>query len=69
MDITSPMGTFANDFRPTTGRAIGCFSDGVAIDLCDDFEGLDGGRESLKAIESGILGPGPSKWGRYRMMD
>jgi hypothetical protein len=41
----------------------------VAIDLCDDFEGFDGGRESLKAVESGILGPGPSKWGRFRMMD
>jgi NAD(P)-dependent dehydrogenase (short-subunit alcohol dehydrogenase family) len=53
----------------TVGRAIGCFSDGVAVDLCDDFEGHDGGRESLKLVESGLLGPGPSKWGRYRMMD
>jgi 5'-hydroxyaverantin dehydrogenase len=52
-----------------TGRAIGCFSDGVGIDLCDDFEGHDGGRESLKLVESGLLGPGPSKSGRYRMMD
>jgi len=51
------------------GRAIGVFSDNVAVDLCDDFEGHDGGREALKLVESGLLGSGPSKWGRYRMMD
>jgi len=51
------------------GRAIGVFSDNVAVDLCDDFEGHDGGREALKLVESGLLGSGPSKWGRFRMMD
>lgn len=58
------------DFSITDiGRAIAVFSDGVCADLCDDFEGVDGGREALKLIESGLLGQGPKKWGRFRMMD
>ncbi|KAF2430814.1 NAD(P)-binding protein [Tothia fuscella] len=51
------------------GRAITVFKDGKCWDLCDDFEGQDGGREALKLVESGLLGPGPTKWGRYRMVD
>jgi hypothetical protein len=51
------------------GRAVAVLPDGKCVDLCDDFEGMDAGREALKLVDSGSLGPGPTKTGRFRMMD
>jgi len=51
------------------GRAVAVLPDGKCVDLCDDFEGMDAGREALKLVDSGSLGSGPTKTGRFRMMD
>lgn len=47
------------------GRAVAVVPGFGAVDLCDDFEGADGARESLKLIEDGHLGAGPSATGRF----
>ena len=49
------------------GRAVTVTPGGDPVDLCDDFEGMDGGRESLKLVESGMLGKGPSETGRFHV--
>jgi 5'-hydroxyaverantin dehydrogenase len=47
------------------GRAVAVIPGSEAVDLCDDFEGADGGRESLKLVDIGVLGKGPSATGRF----
>lgn len=47
------------------GRAVAVVPGLGNVDLCDDFEGQDGARESLKLIQGGHLGPGPSAEGRF----
>ena len=47
------------------GRAVGTWPGG-AVDLCDDFEGFDGGQMALEMIHMGMLGEGPQKLGMFK---
>lgn len=47
------------------GRAVAVVPGYGNVDLCDDFEGSDGARESLTLIREGHLGPGPMESGRF----
>lgn len=49
------------------GRAVIPLPNGEAADLCDDFEGFDGGREALRILESGKVGEGPKEEGMFRI--
>jgi 5'-hydroxyaverantin dehydrogenase len=54
--------------KTADGRAIAGGKD-LAVDLCDDMEGLFASRECRKLIESGVLGWGPTKTGFFNMVD
>jgi hypothetical protein len=47
------------------GRAVGTCPGG-GVDLCDDFEGFDGGQMALEMIQTGMLGEGPQKLGMFK---
>jgi 5'-hydroxyaverantin dehydrogenase len=64
-DVVKAMMTIACD-ESVKGRAIAPGPNGELIDLCDDFEGLDGGRETLKVLESGMVGRGPKELGMFK---
>jgi 5'-hydroxyaverantin dehydrogenase len=54
--------------KTVEGRAITGGKD-LAVDLCDDMEGLFASRECRKLIEGGVLGRGPSKTGFFNLVD
>jgi 5'-hydroxyaverantin dehydrogenase len=53
--------------KTIVGRAVLPLPGAEAADLCDDFEGFDGGQESLRILESGKVGEGPKELGMFRI--
>jgi 5'-hydroxyaverantin dehydrogenase len=56
-DCVDVMLRIASD-EEVDGRAIAVAPEKMSFDLCDDFDGLDAGKELIAKLESGIFGTG-----------